>query len=572
MVQDTPTKAPSEAPAVGHAFVKIPGMGEEAAPQPGAMLSGEASIEDAVHGLRSASRDSFSSSLAALAAVPLTRTELHLLARTLLSMSRQPGEAGDAAAAALCGTISARRSSLEATFIGIQLIRLWGSDQSHPELLAGLTTAIEVEISALRFVPELSRKQLTEIRYVLIRAFETPALHLAALNVAHEVLADTSTRLISERKELAGALLSSASRVHTPTDALPSLKRLAAAVFATGVAPAHLIQRRSEPGRKRASFLVTAQDAERRRQFGLASAIELHKSTTLIGRGMTVAELELALSFHNDSSATFPGNQGWFSRDEWCTAYQLLSLALEEQSCAAEQAIVLLHALTKMKVEDPADTRVSFKRADLLDASFRRAKIADIEGRASGIGLSAEQLDAMSTERFLELVDPAFLVRNPASLSIYAEEPSQAPVAGRSAAGQSAINLSTEALVERIARDNNSTLISRLVAADFQLLKQAHGLTGVQFKNVLERIRARAISEPWARMAFLDILRAPHSAEVTPSLRTVALGALVSEARKLGKLSSSFEKEVFAVSAELPNLTWAEESPDLAKHDFSATS
>jgi hypothetical protein len=178
----------------------------------------------------------------------------------------------------------------------------------------------------------------------------------------------------------------------------------------------------------------------------------------------------------------------------------------------------------------------------------------------------------MSTERFLKLVDPAFLVRNPASLSIYAEEPSQAPVAGRSAAGQSAINLSTEALVERIARDNNSTLISRLVAADFQLLKQAHGLTGVQFKNVLERIRARAISEPWARMAFLDILRAPHSAEVTPSLRTVALGALVSEARKLGKLSSSFEKEVFAVSAELPNLTWAEESPDLAKHDFSATS
>jgi hypothetical protein len=101
-----------------------------------------------------------------------------------------------------------------------------------------------------------------------------------------------------------------------------------------------------------------------------------------------------------------------------------------------------------------------------------------------------------------------------------------------------------------------------LVAADFHLLKQASGLNAEEFRIVLERIRGRAISEQWARHAFLEILRAPHSPEVTTSARTVALGLLVTEARKLGKLTSSFEKEVFAVSAELPNLPSAAASSD----------
>ena len=108
----------------------------------------------------------------------------------------------------------------------------------------------------------------------------------------------------------------------------------------------------------------------------------------------------------------------------------------------------------------------------------------------------------------------------------------------------------------KILRDNSSSLISRLIADDFDLLRQVNGLEVEQFRQLLERIRGRAVSEPWARVAFLDIVRARHADSVTASVRTSALGSLVNEARKLGRLTNSFEKEVFAVSAEIPHLSF----------------
>jgi hypothetical protein len=89
---------------------------------------------------------------------------------------------------------------------------------------------------------------------------------------------------------------------------------------------------------------------------------------------------------------------------------------------------------------------------------------------------------------------------------------------------------------------------------DFQVLRQVTGLTLEVFRLVTERIRRRAASDPWARVAILDLVRSPHEPDVTARVRTAVLGALVNDARRVGKLSMQLEKEVFAISAEIPEL------------------
>jgi hypothetical protein len=52
---------------------------------------------------------------------------------------------------------------------------------------------------------------------------------------------------------------------------------------------------------------------------------------------------------------------------------------------------------------------------------------------------------------------------------------------------------------------------------------------------------------------------------VTARVRTAVLGALVNDARRLGKLSTQLEKEVFAISAEIPDLPFL--SPERTEVD-----
>jgi hypothetical protein len=108
--------------------------------------------------------------------------------------------------------------------------------------------------------------------------------------------------------------------------------------------------------------------------------------------------------------------------------------------------------------------------------------------------------------------------------------------------------------LDRLSGPDGNTYAERLTANDFQQLRQVTGLSLESFKAVTDRIRLRATSESWARAAILDLARAPHALEVTTSIRTAALGALVSEARRLGRLTPQIEKEIFAVSAEIPTL------------------
>jgi hypothetical protein len=109
-------------------------------------------------------------------------------------------------------------------------------------------------------------------------------------------------------------------------------------------------------------------------------------------------------------------------------------------------------------------------------------------------------------------------------------------------------------LIQKLLADERQEFVPRLMPQDFQVLRQVTGLTLEVFRLVTERIRRRAASDPWARVAILDLVRSPHEPDVTARVRTAVLGALVNDARRVGKLSMQLEKEVFAISAEIPEL------------------
>ena len=133
---------------------------------------------------------------------------------------------------------------------------------------------------------------------------------------------------------------------------------------------------------------------------------------------------------------------------------------------------------------------------------------------------------------------------------------SATPIASRVTSQDASSSLAPEAraLIDRLLADSGGLTIARLGPQDYELLRRVHGLSLDEFRGITDKIRFKAASDPWARAAILDLVRAPHEAAVSHGVRTAVLGALVNDARKVGKLSSKLEKEVFAISAELPAL------------------
>lgn len=124
------------------------------------------------------------------------------------------------------------------------------------------------------------------------------------------------------------------------------------------------------------------------------------------------------------------------------------------------------------------------------------------------------------------------------------------------------------ALIQKLVADERLEFVARLLPQDFQVLRQVTGLKLDVFRLLTERIRRRAASDPWARLAVLDLVRSPHEPQVTARVRTAVLGALVNDARRIGKLSTQLEKEVFAISAEIPDLPFLSlELADSDEHD-----
>lgn len=127
-------------------------------------------------------------------------------------------------------------------------------------------------------------------------------------------------------------------------------------------------------------------------------------------------------------------------------------------------------------------------------------------------------------------------------------------------------------LLQKLLADERYEFVPRLMPQDFQVLRQVTGLKLEVFRLLTERIRRRAASDPWARAAILDLVRSPHEPQVTARVRTAVLGALVNDARRAGKLSTQLEKEVFAISAEIPDLPFLTSEPtDPDEHEDTLT-
>jgi hypothetical protein len=109
-------------------------------------------------------------------------------------------------------------------------------------------------------------------------------------------------------------------------------------------------------------------------------------------------------------------------------------------------------------------------------------------------------------------------------------------------------------VIRRLMNDDTNAVAMRLSPEELHILRQVEGLAVDEFRSITQQLRTRAISDMWARTAILDIVRARHTEEITADIRTAVLGALINEARKLGRLTNQLEKEVFAVSAEIPSL------------------
>lgn len=126
-------------------------------------------------------------------------------------------------------------------------------------------------------------------------------------------------------------------------------------------------------------------------------------------------------------------------------------------------------------------------------------------------------------------------------------------------------------LLDKIALSDEPNLISRLLPKDFQMLRHVKGLDLARFRLIFDKIRTRAVSDPWARAALLDLARSPHHPEVSSRIRTAALGTFVNEARKYGKLTSQLEKEVFAISAEIPTLPFLQNEGSTREQETSSS-
>lgn len=535
-------------------LLKIPGMTDDG-PASSFELNGKTlTLKEVLGVIREAHTESALTTISILQnATTLTRSELQLLISTLFSLagpSNQGELVAKQAAESLIAILCAHSHNLEALYLAAQILKRWEQDPMHEALSATLSGIVIPSLGTVTFTADLSRKQLLEQRYVLLKALETKPLQEVAISVISGMLENQEQRLISARKELAGSVLSTTNALLFQSSELQGLKRLAAVVFATGIAPRALNQTQLKQGIKTQGLLVTAQDAEKRLQFGLASAVELHKAMRMLGRVMSIQEYELALTFELPNNVRIPANQSWFSREEWATAHRLVLLALKDRLINPAHSLALLHLLaTKVKVEDPADNRESRRRADLLSRSERQNAIQEISQLASERCIPLEEFSSLADEKYARLFQPEFLTANPtASIP---EEGAATEDAALATKQRGALELAL-----KILRDNSSSLISRLIADDFDLLRQVNGLEVEQFRQLLECIRGRAVSEPWARVAFLDIVRARQANSVTASVRTSALGSLVNEARKLGRLTNSFEKEVFAVSAEIPHLSF----------------
>jgi hypothetical protein len=155
--------------------------------------------------------------------------------------------------------------------------------------------------------------------------------------------------------------------------------------------------------------LVTAQQAEQRRQFGLAVTIEIIKSLPLLGRPITADEFENALRFDISSRSLLPANRFWPNPSEWHTIQRALEYAEQQNSFSPLRIAAFAKILaTRIKVEDPKDPRESKRRPDVLPPEERLKTLARTEQIQRDRNISPNDVDSLCVEICSRILAPEF--------------------------------------------------------------------------------------------------------------------------------------------------------------------
>jgi hypothetical protein len=278
---------------------------------------------------------------------------------------------------------------------------------------------------------------------------------------------------------------------------------------------------------------------------------------------MKISEYESAIRFGSAASHHGSTNRSWFSKDEWTTAERLLRLALKDPEAPKENALALLYILaTRIKAEDHSDPRDSRRRPDTIGSEPRTRLIREIHKLCEINGIDVNRIAALAGESVARILPAPFDTWR----CEHYVDPTRGDVSGGSSGKAHASDTRqsesarAKKVISKLLRDDNPSTVMRMIPEELHVLRQVEELSLEEFKGITQRLNSRAVSDPWARTVILDLVRLPHAAEVSAKVRTAALGALISEARRLGRLSLELEKEVFAVSAEIPSLPFLGDS------------
>jgi hypothetical protein len=531
-------------------LLRIPGMMEDADPRRLDVGGKQYSIADIVALTRSDNEKSQVIAIKILGALEgLSRSELHLAGSALYVSSHERTATQELAQQSLYKLIVANSNNLEAIHLGCQIVKKWASIPEFASNISSLVALLNTTLKAIRFDPSTNRKQCVERRYVLLKAIEVEELRVSACESMRAILSDKTEQFAADRKELAGNILAYLRLNPISSPHVNEVKRLASPILISTLTTSH-VPRTKAVDIDRSTICTTALEAELRRQFGLACAIELSKAVKLLGRSMRFEEYERALSFSSSTPHYEPTNRSWFSKDEWNTTARLLLLAKTDTEVPPERLAALLYVLaTRVKAEDHSDPRDSRRRSDMAGSEERTRLLTNVQKICNQSTINMTSVTSLADE----IVARAL----PAPFDTWRFEQHGEPKKREGSTTSNSQNdrsVRTAQVIAKLVRDDNPSTVTRMVPEELHLLRQVENLSVEEFKVITRRLQVRAVSDPWARTTVLDLVRLPHAPAVTAKVRTAALGALISEARRMGRLSLELEKEVFAVSAEIPSL------------------
>lgn len=412
--QESPSPPPPRMPRSRHIFSIIPGVGSGGAAASiirqgkSYRVSDIAALVDAEP---TPSRDAArQAAINALAATELpNRSELCMVASALFHAASLRDSACTAAQEGLVQLLSAHLESSEGVHLTLQVLRSWEKSPAYAALCATLTSRLRNQLPPESSLTSRSRLEFLEAAHIFSQALLTETYRAQAHSALIEKLQEQAPTTIAMRRELAAITIAALRKLGaTPAD-LSSLRILATTILARGTASNTTQRPRTLVMQPRNTDLVTAQQAEQRRQFGLAVTIEIIKSLPLLGRPITADEFENALRFDISSRSLLPANRFWPTPSEWHTIERALEYAEQQNSFPPIRIAACAKILaTRIKVEDPKDPRESKRRPDVLPAEERLKILAKAERISRDHKISPEDVDLLCVEICSRLLAPEF--------------------------------------------------------------------------------------------------------------------------------------------------------------------